>query len=195
MKSDNYLDIFFLGDTYFGEWHMQLRTKKGQPDVLAQKGYFHFGRYFNEMLNNGDLVIANLECALTDMHVSPLGKDKAHTYAANREKTVLALQASNISVATLANNHAVDFGKAGLIDTLDALEEHGISYIGGGRNIEHASQPCFFHGKTGGNNISLAMLSCYNYRKTPTDTAFMLRTEYPESIPWMRKESRHKSPP
>ena len=50
MKSDNNVDIFFLGDTYFGEWHMRLRAKKGQHNILEEKGYFHFGKNFEEIL-------------------------------------------------------------------------------------------------------------------------------------------------
>ena len=39
MKSDNNVDIFFLGDTYFGELHMRLRARKSKHDILKEKGY------------------------------------------------------------------------------------------------------------------------------------------------------------
>jgi len=179
MKSDNNVDIFFLGDTYFGEWHMRLRAGKGQYDVLAEKGYLHFARAFNPLLHEGDLVIANLECAITDIPASPFAKAKGHTYAANRDKTIEALKASNISAVTLANNHAVDYGKAGLIDTLEALEENGINSMGGGRTLHQAGAPLFFTGETGGQKVEVAIISCYNYGKISNGYGFYAT----ESVP------------
>lgn len=172
MKSDRNTDIFFLGDTYFGEWHMQLRARKGQYDVLARKGYLHFAGAFNELLSEGDLVIANLECAITDIPESPLAGRKTHIYAASREETIDALQASNISVLALANNHAVDFGKAGLIDTLEALEERNIKYIGGGRNLAQARTPLFFTKEINGTTSRFAVISCYNYGRLSENLGF-----------------------
>ncbi|MCL7489584.1 MAG: CapA family protein [Desulfobulbaceae bacterium] len=179
MKSDDNIDIFFLGDTYFGEWHMRLRARKGQYDVLAQKGYLHFARAFNPLLRGGDLVIANLECAITDIPVSPFEKEKGHTYAAKRDKTIEALKASNISAVTLANNHAVDYGKAGLIDTLEALEESNIDYIGGGRTISQAAAPLFFIGEAGGRKTEIAVISCYNYGKKSNSYGFYASKKVP----------------
>jgi hypothetical protein len=179
MKSNLNIDIFFLGDTYFGEWHMRLRARKGQYDVLAQKGYLHFARPFNPLLNEGDLVIANLECAISDIPASPFEKEKWHTYAAKMDKTVEALKASNISAVTLANNHAVDFGKAGLIDTLEALEESNIAYIGGGRTFEQAANPLFYTGKDDGIKTEIAMISCYNYIENSNKFGFYASGEVP----------------
>lgn len=179
MKSDDNIDIFFLGDTYFGEWHMRLRARKGQYDVLAEKGYLHFAKAFNALLTGGDLVIANLECAITDIPVSPLAKEKKHVYAANREKTIAALKASNVSAVTLANNHAVDYGKAGLVDTLEALEEGDIRCLGAGRTLGQASFPLVFAKDGAGAGEQVAVLSCYNYGRISDGYGFYANERVP----------------
>ena len=166
MKSDKHADIFFLGDTYFGEWHMQLRAKKGKHNVLEEKGYLHFGRQFEAMLCDADEVIVNLECAITDIAHSPLeGSEKKHLYAAKEEGTIAALKAVSVSTVMLANNHTVDYGKAGLMDTMETLHRAGIRYIGAGRNKKEAAKPLLFEKRCGNIDFKAAIVSAYNYGK------------------------------
>ena len=42
---------------------------------------------------------------------------------------------------SLANNHTLDFGVEGLLDTLRHLREYGIRYAGAGADIDQASRP------------------------------------------------------
>ncbi len=42
---------------------------------------------------------------------------------------------------TLANNHVMDFGHAGLLETLDVLDEAGCGHSGAGRSAEEAAKP------------------------------------------------------
>jgi len=46
-----------------------------------------------------------------------------------------------ITVASLANNHAMDCGPAGLRQTLGALHEHGIRTVGAGADLHAACEP------------------------------------------------------
>ncbi|MBI1997096.1 MAG: CapA family protein, partial [Deltaproteobacteria bacterium] len=41
----------------------------------------------------------------------------------------------------LANNHMLDWGVAGLVDTLDTLDTEGIKHVGAGRHLREAEQP------------------------------------------------------
>lgn len=45
------------------------------------------------------------------------------------------------NVASLAGNHAMDWGPEALLDTVDLLRAKGIHTIGAGRNLEEARQP------------------------------------------------------
>lgn len=186
MKSDNNVDIFFLGDTYFGEWHMRLRARKSKHDILKEKGYLHFGKNFEKILEDADEVILNLECTITDIKVSPLVKtNKNHLYSAQEDGTISALKALNVSTVMLANNHAVDFGKAGLMDTIRVLEDANIKYIGGGINQEEAERPLFFDKKCGNKIFKTAIVSCYNYGSASEEFGFYAK----ENIPGVNKQS------
>ncbi len=189
MKSDNNVDIFFLGDTYFGEWHMRLRAKKGQHNILEEKGYFHFGKNFEEILGDADETLMNLECSITDIEVSPLkGTEKTHLYSAREEGTIAAFKKLNITTAMLANNHAVDYGKAGLIDTINALENAGIKYIGGGRNEEEAARPIIFEKKLGTKTFRAAISASYNYGVASDNYGFYAKG----NVPGVNKKSLKK---
>jgi poly-gamma-glutamate capsule biosynthesis protein CapA/YwtB (metallophosphatase superfamily) len=180
VKSDNCVDIFFLGDTYFGEWHMRLRAKKGKSNVLAEKGYLHFGKNFENLLADGDEVIVNLECAITNIKKSPLANtQKVHLYSAREAETISALKAVGTSAALLANNHTLDFGKAGLIDTMHALENAGIKYIGGGRNADEAAKPLYFSKNMIKTTFKAAVVSTYNYNRASEAYGFYAEKKSP----------------
>ncbi len=44
-------------------------------------------------------------------------------------------------VCTLANNHVLDFGRPGLLDTLEALDAAGLGRAGAGRDLQEARRP------------------------------------------------------
>lgn len=51
------------------------------------------------------------------------------------------LTAAKIDCCVLANNHVLDWGRAGLTETLDALHRAGIQTAGAGRNAAEAVEP------------------------------------------------------
>ncbi|MDQ3385208.1 MAG: CapA family protein [Actinomycetota bacterium] len=84
-----------------------------------------------------DVVVVNLETAITR---SEDAASKQFTFRAPPE--VLAdLLAEGVDVASLANNHGMDFGKEGLADSLQAAEATGLPLIGAGRSAAEAFAP------------------------------------------------------
>lgn len=51
------------------------------------------------------------------------------------------LTAAGIDVCALANNHVLDWGRAGLLETLNALADHDLAVAGAGRDAESAANP------------------------------------------------------
>jgi poly-gamma-glutamate synthesis protein (capsule biosynthesis protein) len=51
------------------------------------------------------------------------------------------LLAAGIDCCILANNHVLDWGRAGLIETLDVLKRHRLQTCGAGRDLREASAP------------------------------------------------------
>lgn len=89
-------------------------------------------------LSGNDLVIANLECPLT------LSRDKIKKTGPNLKadpSSVGLLNFLNINVTALANNHILDFGETGLLETTKILHENNIEFLGAGADIEEAGKP------------------------------------------------------
>lgn len=60
------------------------------------------------------------------------------------------LKAFNVDCCVLANNHVLDWGEPGLIETLDALDRAGIAVAGAGRNDTEARAPAILNVETKG---------------------------------------------
>ena len=90
------------------------------------------------LTENVDYSIVNFECPV----MTGLGKpiEKIGPNLSCSHSGVKAIQYSGFNCVTLANNHFRDFGDEGIKNTLQALNEQGISHVGGGMNITEASQ-------------------------------------------------------
>jgi poly-gamma-glutamate capsule biosynthesis protein CapA/YwtB (metallophosphatase superfamily) len=95
------------------------------------------------LMREADLTIVNLECAITASNQLWPGRPKAFYFGAPPE-AVRSLAEAGVDGVTLANNHVLDFGVAGLRDTLRHLKEHGIGQAGAGRDIADALAPVYF---------------------------------------------------
>jgi poly-gamma-glutamate capsule biosynthesis protein CapA/YwtB (metallophosphatase superfamily) len=84
-----------------------------------------------------DARIVNLETAVT---TSDDAEPKGINYRMHPGNVPL-LSAAGIDCCTLANNHVLDWGEAGLLETLDVLERAGIRTAGAGRDGESAEAP------------------------------------------------------
>jgi poly-gamma-glutamate synthesis protein (capsule biosynthesis protein) len=84
-----------------------------------------------------DATIINLETSVT---ISEDAELKAINYRVH-PGNVPVLTAAGIDCCVLANNHVLDWGRAGLHETLDTLAGAGIRVAGAGRNLGAASAP------------------------------------------------------
>lgn len=89
------------------------------------------------LMQEADVRIINLETSITK---SSAHEDKGINYRMHPEN-IPCLTAAQINCCVLANNHVLDWGRAGLIETLDTLEKVGIQYSGAGRDLEEAIAP------------------------------------------------------
>jgi poly-gamma-glutamate synthesis protein (capsule biosynthesis protein) len=62
------------------------------------------------------------------------------------------LRAARPDVCILANNHVLDYGPKGLVETLETLEQADIAAVGAGRNREEATRPVV-HALPGGQHL------------------------------------------
>ncbi|WP_444962084.1 CapA family protein [Nocardiopsis sp. M1B1] len=91
-----------------------------------------------QQLSAADLAMVNLETAVTEGGTP--APDKAYAFRA--PATALeALDAAGVDVATVANNHGMDYGVDGLADTLANGEASPVALVGAGRDAEEAYTP------------------------------------------------------
>jgi poly-gamma-glutamate synthesis protein (capsule biosynthesis protein) len=87
-----------------------------------------------------DLRIVNLETSIT---TSEDWLPKGINYRMHPDNAG-CLTAARLDCCVLANNHVLDFGRAGLLETLETLQRAGIRTAGAGRNLEEAGAPAVF---------------------------------------------------
>jgi poly-gamma-glutamate synthesis protein (capsule biosynthesis protein) len=71
-------------------------------------------------------------------------------------ENIPCLTAAGIDLCSLANNHVLDWGYAGLRETLKSLEAAGIKSAGAGENLSHAQAPVILEVKGKGRAVVLA---------------------------------------
>jgi poly-gamma-glutamate capsule biosynthesis protein CapA/YwtB (metallophosphatase superfamily) len=124
----------------------------GNPVILAFGGDVHFEGALESMLaadpagllapiepvlDDADLAVVNLETAITTGG-SPVAKQ--FTFSAH-PAAFTALREGGVDLASMANNHGLDYGEAGLRDSLAAATRHRFPVIGIGLDGKQAYRP------------------------------------------------------
>jgi len=119
-----------LGLSLYATGDLMLQRPVARSDHLGLSAWM-------ERFRDGSLVFANLEVALTRRG------ERADKLVNLRADPALApeLRRLGVDVATLANNHASDFGLTGLRDTLAAVQGAGVRTVGAGEDLEAAMAP------------------------------------------------------
>lgn len=94
-----------------------------------------------ELFGQSDYNIVNLEAPVTKS-TSKILKTGPHLKS-DRGSTEKVLKVLNINMCTLANNHILDYGEQGVLDTLNFCHKNGIETVGAGRNKEESSKIYF----------------------------------------------------
>jgi poly-gamma-glutamate capsule biosynthesis protein CapA/YwtB (metallophosphatase superfamily) len=134
----NQIKILVVGDISFAG------RKYAQPSL---KCFSKFLPVFRE----ANLVIGNLESPL--LHSGEAIPNKC-TLKGNPGWADI-LREANVGLVSLANNHVMDYGEAGLMQTIKHLDQNQIIHLGAGTNIYEATAPRFLEI----NGIRLALLA------------------------------------
>ena len=89
------------------------------------------------LLARSSIVVGNLEGPFAR---EAEREDRRYSYRVN-PRMASSLKRAGINVVTIANNHLMDCGRAGVIETIEALERAGVHVVGGGRNEYCAHEP------------------------------------------------------
>ncbi len=92
------------------------------------------------LFGESDINIVNLECPINNVsNKNKIVKNGPHLQTT--EEIIKYLKALNIGAITLANNHILDFGTVGLMNTLKECKKNNIVTAGVGKNLKEASEP------------------------------------------------------
>ncbi|MEV5412451.1 CapA family protein [Thermopolyspora sp. NPDC052614] len=135
-----------------------------RPYTISFGGDVHFEGLLRPRLNNprtalgpiasvlraSDLSMINLETAITTGGTPAPGKQ--YTFRAP-PSALTALKAAGVDVASMANNHGMDYMETGLRDSLAAIKRSRFPVIGIGRNAAEAYRP--YRKVINGNRVSI----------------------------------------
>ena len=127
--------IIFTGD-WVPEW--DAKTVLPYAELLKKEPVGCYGDVL-PLLQSVDLRVVNLECVLDPEGCPPARKGGPHLIC--RKEHLPALQAGGFDVATLANNHTMDFGPEGYLRTKSILKKFGIRHFGAGMDDCEAWTP------------------------------------------------------
>lgn len=131
-NADTILSFHFAGDMIFA----------GKVEgILNQKGYDYPFKYVGDLFTKDDLTLANLETPVTTAGVGAANKQYVFK---SSPKALDALKKAGMDGVSLANNHILDQGVSGLLDTLTHLDKSKIQYAGAGKNADEAYAPEYF---------------------------------------------------
>lgn len=95
------------------------------------------GDWLGDLDHDFDHLIINVEACLSDASVEPRLKAGPGLKMPVKRASEVKVGRGKV-LATLANNHIFDYGEKGLSDTLSALSDEGIGFIGAGMSEEDA---------------------------------------------------------
>ena len=111
---------------------------RGVRQVVEQKGIDQlFSAEIDSLFRTSDAVVGNLECPATKIHAPVF---KQYIFRAEPE-WLNDLKRHGMTHLNLANNHSIDQGRKGLVDTKGNIIKAGMTPIGAGQNQEEAATP------------------------------------------------------
>nr|WP_059282744.1 CapA family protein [Bacillus coahuilensis] len=119
------ITLSFAGDTMM-DWSVK--------EAINQHGVSYPFEEVATFFREDDYTLINLETAVTN---SLEKEEKQYTFKSD-PISLAGLKNSGVDMVSLANNHTMDFGTEGLLDTMSHLEESGLRYIGAGRSEKEA---------------------------------------------------------
>lgn len=130
VKTNEPIELLFVGDIL-----MDWSTK----ETMNQKGVDYPFFHVKKEISAADIAVANLENPLTTRDDTFKDQNQLYNFKSNPEHIQGVINAG-FDLVSLANNHALDYGQEGLVDTIETLKENKLDYIGVGKTKEEAFQ-------------------------------------------------------
>jgi poly-gamma-glutamate capsule biosynthesis protein CapA/YwtB (metallophosphatase superfamily) len=146
--------------------YVELAERVNGPIPRGVEPTWPWGSALEAMEQHGPAVrVMNLETSVTTSDDVALGKAVNYRMA---PENLDVLKVAGVDVWTLANNHVLDYGTTGLLQTLDTLAEAGQRAPGAGRDAAEAWRPAVVgvpspdapdHARHGGGRVVIASVA------------------------------------
>lgn len=137
--------MFFTGD-------VMIQRCTGIYDAEGINGIL--SEYLEQEMVSADMTVINNEFPFSNG--GSQHPDKQFTFRVD-PKYVSVIQDMGVDVASLANNHALDFGTEALLDSFATFDNAGIPYVGAGETKERAEEAIFI--EAGGRTVGVLSAS------------------------------------
>jgi len=117
--------------------YVRLAEKASGP-IARPVDFGHIWGDALEELHRADVRIVNLETCITSSDAAWPAKEVLYRMS---PRNIDCLTTARIDCCCLANNHVLDWGYAGLSETIDSLDRAGIPHAGAGVNAARAAAP------------------------------------------------------
>ncbi|MEN6549006.1 MAG: CapA family protein [Armatimonadia bacterium] len=107
-----------------------MMTDRNVGDAIRRNGSLSILEKVRELTRSADVSFANLECPLS---TSGPHAPKDCVFRA-RPETVAVVKDGGFDIVSLANNHSLNAGREGVLQTLEILDKQGIPYCGARRD-------------------------------------------------------------
>jgi poly-gamma-glutamate capsule biosynthesis protein CapA/YwtB (metallophosphatase superfamily) len=124
--------LALAGDTMLGRGVARAIEERGPTSLVAPE--------VAAAAAEADLFVLNLECCISERGTPWPDPRKPFFFRAPRAGAD-ALAHLGVDCVTLANNHALDYGREALLDTFEHLRSVGVRWIGAGTNEVEARAP------------------------------------------------------
>ncbi|GGG15668.1 CapA family protein [Paenibacillus abyssi] len=135
VDNDSRVLLAFVGD---------ILLASSVESLMEKHGYEYPYEKALSYLADADLTAGNLENPITERGTP--APDKSYIFKGS-PKNLPAFKDAGFDVVSLANNHTLDQGVEGLLDTMGHLDEAGIPHVGAGNDDVEAFTPVILESK------------------------------------------------
>lgn len=125
-KKTDLAQLSFVGDMMFS---------RGADLKGRHEGYDSFFKGATPIWQQSDIVVGNLETALSSPFVTKPKRWFKNPHLSSDPAALEGLSQAGVDLLGLANNHAGDNDKAGILNALELMETRGISSVGAATNL------------------------------------------------------------
>ena len=154
------LRLVAAGDVSFGRLVGQMLLQNPQFAPLAS---------VDPLFRTADIRFVNLEGPISDRGKETVSPENKLVFN-GPPISASALSRARVDIVSTANNHAWDYGRKGLLETLDFLDKEKIFHVGSGENLEKAWTPVVVE-RSGFRLAFVAVNDIWNQAHVPGNSA------------------------